>query len=617
MNLQTLLFPKIGICTENRLYFRLNELESKKTEISSYNFQNGYLKFNKADIISFDTYFNSFSIEKWKKYTKLKNVSLRLKMKGKFIVNLIRKDKINEVISKQVLLQQLFSIEEIENINLNFESLDENGIYYFEIKALDENVCLYGGEYYTEIDENEIAQVNIGIGICTFKREAFIYRNIQILKDFILNNHNVELKNHLDVYIADNGQTLEKDKINHSRIHLMKNKNTGGAGGFTRTIIEMNKDSKAKNITHVLLMDDDIIIEPLSIIKTFNFLRIIKEEFKDSFVGGAMLRLDNQFIQTESGATWNAGELRPLKHNLDLREVFFVLENEEEEYVEYNAWWYCCFPLEIATLDNLPLPIFIRGDDLEYGLRNMKNLILLNGICVWHEPFENKYSSFLEYYITRNLFIDNSIHFSTKDKYGFKKNFGKKDCLKYIYRRIARQLVYYRYKNVDLIFKAVDDFLKGMDFWKEKQDGEVFHKSIMEMGYKAELLSNINVPFNSDLYKKSFDKNENKIKKIIRILTFNGMILPVNKRYNVVSMAQCMPKNFYRVKEVLNYDVTTKKGFITKKNNFKNIQVMLKLISITLKVLFKYNLAKQSYKMRFKEIANIEFWRKYLELKDI
>ncbi|RAZ20198.1 glycosyltransferase family 2 protein, partial [Klebsiella oxytoca] len=67
--------------------------------------------------------------------------------------------------------------------------------------------------------------------------------------------------------------------------------------------------------------------------------------------------------------------------------------------------------MELVRKDNLPLPIFIRGDDLEYGLRNMKTLILMNGICVWHEPFENKYSSFLAYYVIRNRLIDNAYHF--------------------------------------------------------------------------------------------------------------------------------------------------------------------------------------------------------------
>ena len=81
-------------------------------------------------------------------------------------------------------------------------------------------------------------------------------------------------------------------------------------------------------------------------------------------------------------------------------------------------------------------------------------------------------------------------------------------------------------------------------------------------------------------------------------------------------MAQCTPKNFYRVKKVLNYDVTTKKGFITKRSHFENIKVLSKLILVTFKILFKYNSAKNSYKNRFREITSIKFWNEYLDLKN-
>lgn len=111
MNLQTLLFPKIGICTENRLYFRFNEFnENKKIENGNYNYQNQYLNLNKKDVVSFDTYFNSFSIEKWKKYTKLKKLNLRLKITGNFIISLIRKDKIGEIILNKFCLNMYFQI---------------------------------------------------------------------------------------------------------------------------------------------------------------------------------------------------------------------------------------------------------------------------------------------------------------------------------------------------------------------------------------------------------------------------------------------------------------------------------------------------------------------------
>ena len=162
--------------------------------------------------------------------------------------------------------------------------------------------------------------------------------------------------------------------------------------------------------THVLLMDDDILLEPESLFRTYVLLRTLKEQYRDAFIGGAMLRLDHQNIQVEAGAAWYAGNLASRKSNLNLNTLDACLYNETEEYCEFNAWWYCCIPMHIVRPDNLPLPIFIRGDDVEYGLRNMKHLILLNGICVWHEPFENKYSSFLSYYILRNMLYDNALH---------------------------------------------------------------------------------------------------------------------------------------------------------------------------------------------------------------
>lgn len=61
------------------------------------------------------------------------------------------------------------------------------------------------------------------------------------------------------------------------------------------------------HITHVLLMDDDIVIEPEALVKTYTLLTLLKDTYIDTFIGGAMLRLDRQYIQVESGAVWDAG----------------------------------------------------------------------------------------------------------------------------------------------------------------------------------------------------------------------------------------------------------------------------------------------------------------------
>jgi hypothetical protein len=74
---------------------------------------------------------------------------------------------------------------------------------------------------------------------------------------------------------------------------------------------------------------------------------------------------------------------------------------------QYAAWWYCAIPLEPDMLTDLPLPFFVNGDDIEYSMRRAAGLLRLNGIGVWHEPFELKASAVRRYLTVRNGLIIN------------------------------------------------------------------------------------------------------------------------------------------------------------------------------------------------------------------
>lgn len=597
VELQKILFPKVGVCTESKMYYRVKGKVCPE-------YEKGGLIFKKGGNVSFDTYFNGFSMEKWKKYTILDNLILRLKFIGKFNIQLYIEEKIHEDVLKTVLFQKVISSDSITEIKLSFPEGSGKGMYSFSLEALEKNSVFYGGSYETEEEKSNLRDVKIGIDICTFKREKFVMKNMQILNENIFNNVDSLLKDNVEVFISDNGKTLDIDQIATDKIHIFPNKNYGGAGGFTRGLIEIKKCEKEKKITHALLMDDDIVIEPEALYKTYRVLTMLKDEYSDAFIGGAMLRLDKQNIQEESGASWNAGYLNSLKKNLNLNKLDACLYNEVEEYTEFNAWWYCCFPTSIVTDTNLPLPIFIRGDDVEYGLRNMKHLILMNGICVWHEPFENKYSSFLNYYILRNQLIDNSFHFP---------QYGKKQLYRALIGSCLREMSYYRYKNVDLIIRGVKDFCKGPE-WLMQQDSESLHKEIMALGYRGVNLSELNVPFNYSLYESSKINDDTKRKKLVRILTMNGMLFPA-KGINVVPMAGARPTNFYRKSEVLNYDVTSNKGFVTKKSYKEFIRCMVDLVKSIVYVCMNYEKAKKMYQTKGLEMRSLKFWNEFLGLE--
>lgn len=598
MKLQNLLMPQAARCTTDKMYFRLSDKNVSPSHCHQA------LTFSKGGWASLDTYFNGFSIEKWKKYTQIQNVSVTLFLKGGFEIQLCSKEKLHNTVAEKELSVTEAHFDTLTEVTLPFSSYEEKGMYYVKLLALSDGSEYCGGYYSADLQEDTLANVNLAINICTFRREAFVKRNLELLHREILNCEDNPLSRHLQIFISDNGKTLDRSALSDQYVHIVPNKNVGGAGGFTRGLIEI-LHCQSYRASHVLFMDDDILMEPEALFRTYTLLRCLKQEYKDSFIGGAMLRLDLPNIQVEAGAAWYAGALASRKSGLNVKEAEACLYNEIEEFCDFNAWWYCCVPMTVVREDNLPMPIFIRGDDVEYGLRNMKHLILLNGICVWHEPFENKYSSFLQYYILRNMLYDNALHCP---------GYSKKRFMRTLAGSVVRELFYYRYKNVDLIFRGVNDFFRGVDFLKET-DGEKLHQDIMAAGYKAQPVESVPLPFDYPLYERSFRENDKKIHKCFRLLTFNGLILPA-KRENIASMAKCRPINCYRVKRIMYYDITSKKAFLAEKKVGKSMSYLFQLCGLEVKTLFRFNRTVKKFKEQAAQVQNISFWKKYLGMEE-
>lgn len=439
--------------------------------------------------------------------------------------------------------------------------------------------------------------------ICTFKREKYVYKNMKMLEDEFLLNKDSELNGRLYVNISDNAKTIDTSQFESDYIRVYENKNLGGAGGFTRCLIESKKMQDSCNLTHVLLMDDDVVMQPESIYRTYRILSLLKDEYKDSFVGGAMIRTDLQWFQTEAGGTWNAGQLVSHKQGLDLRVLDACLYNEVEEKCDFNAWWYCTMPISVVREDNLPMPIFIRGDDVEFGLRNMKHLILMNGICVWHEPFENKYSSSMYYYIFRNRLIDNAVRGIEYSKEQFLADFRE---------QYFREIFTLRYKNAQLLLNGVLDFLKGPE-WLMEQDGEELNMSVMQAGYKFSDLNELTIPFEYPQYEQMLNFVEEPKEQKKRKLTLNGLFGKHDK-------AVCVPVQnphiayFYKAYGAVNYDAVSGKGFETYFNKKEEIELLKAYFKLKKNVNKKYDSVKEKY-MNAKELLNgIKFWEKYLNI---
>lgn len=597
VKLQNIIFPSPDTCTIENLYFRRNG----QTE---YSWASNVILLKKNSALYFDTYFNGLSIGKWQKYTKIDDIYITLKFEGTLRITLLRKERIGNNVLTHYIKEEIVESQG-EEITLKFEDAYRNGMYTIDLFSVSKTM-FYGGYYWTEVKE-DIPRIKLALDICTFKREHFVKSNMRAIQNKIFDSDiYVEFKECLEVYVIDNAQTLRKDDFQYNFVHIYPNKNVGGAGGFTRGLIEIKKASEEKGFTHALLMDDDIVLEPESIFRTWVLLSLLKDEYKDAFVGGAMLRLDHQNIQVESGSVWNQGELISRKCGLNLSDIEPCLYNEVEETVDYSAWWYTVLPLSVVRKDNLPLPIFIRGDDVEYGLRNARRIIFMNGICVWHEPFENKYSSTMYYYILRNRLIDNAIHGMA---------IPEKKFVRILRQWVMGEIYLYRYKNARLLLKGVSDYLKGID-WIKTQNGEEINREVLNQGYKLQYMEDVGALFDYGAYNASFMVPEklSLTHRVIKNLTINGILLKPEKFNVVIPLIGAREICVYRAENVVHYDALTQKGFVTKRDQEEAKACVKQYKEVVGLLKQKYDQVNEEYKNRSKELMNLDFWNGYLEI---
>lgn len=565
----------------------------------------GTLVLKPCGTVIFNTYFNAFSVEKWLKYTRIPNLCFEFTGKGDIIVRIWneflgeRGKNEKNLIAEHIQTQQ----EKLKNrINIPLDRC-QYGIIYIEIENKgNDNGEFISGEFLTTADENNA--VELTLDICTYKRETYLYHNLKILKEKLWDNPQSVLYHKFHVIIVDNGCTVSTESL-EEWITVYPNKNAGGTAGFTRGMLEaLDKGT----FTHILLMDDDVEIKPSALEKTYVLLTLLKEEYKDSIIGGAMLRRDFGFIQQESGGRFQDNRIISGHAGVDLRKAENVILNEKDERPDYNAWWYCCIPVSMIQQKGLPLPLFIHYDDVEYGIRFQCEIILMNGICVWHEAFENKRPSVNEYYDIRNALIVNSI---------YNDNFGKWQIFKILCRRMLTNLFRYRYRDICLNMRALEDFLSGPE-WLMNQDAEVLHKQLMESGYHYKEKSKIKIKPKESTNPENIisgKNNSNQIQKK-KLVSLNGWLLPACKdKTPVPVMAGESPHVYYRKKCVWIYDPDTELGFYTKKEPKQLFLLAGRLVRIYFHIQTGYKKVQRSYRQHMDTMCSRGFWNKYLELK--
>ena len=376
--LQKILFPKDEkLQVHWRLFYRAPRLALNK------NCDRMFVPAGTA--VDFATYLNGFSIQKWALYSNIKNVTLKIKVKGHFLLNAVgyHLNPINP--DRYEFSSEEYDFTEDTEVVVTFPDETKEQLLSFEILPYSD--CeLSDGTFYGDFEDSDVRSVTLSLATTTCRKEEFIKKNVQLLKDELL-GENSEIRDNFYVHVVDNGRTLAKEEIDGFHVTLHPNKNVGGSGGFARGMIEsMHQTPEA---THVLLMDDDVLVLPESIRRTYTLLTVLRDEWKDAFISGAMLEFGAMNIQHEDIGTVNDEKdgwthARPDMDQCCLTNILNTNRELTKQKNLYAAWWYCCIPVSQIKVNKLPLPIFIRCDDVEYGLRCKPKIISMASFCVWH-----------------------------------------------------------------------------------------------------------------------------------------------------------------------------------------------------------------------------------------
>ncbi len=403
--------------------------------------------------LRFDTYFGTFFETQWRMHTRLRRLALRLRLSGRFAVRLLRRAHGRSTLLHEASFGDAELLLPVPRAGDNFR---QHGTVHFELTALDEHATLH--EACWVAPDEPAAPVGLAAVLCTFNRQAEIARVLETLADdpAALSR----LARIIVVSQGDPGFTTQASLAGvvarlGTRLTVIEQANFGGAGGFGRGLLAAQDDPA---VDHAVLLDDDIVLEPDTMLRMSSFLSLLREPIG---VGGHMLDAVQPTHLYEAGARIGARNwtFEPEHQDLDLLVPGHLDRLCEPRPVHYNGWWCFGFPLSLLDRMGMPMPCFIRGDDTEFGLRLHEAgipTVPVPGLAVWHEPFYLKLGGWQLYYETRNMLVAMALHHPGE----------RRERVRRMGRQVLIHLLTYRYYSTALVLRGIEDFLRGPDVFR-------------------------------------------------------------------------------------------------------------------------------------------------------
>lgn len=456
--------------------------------------------------VSFESYFNAFPASYWRRWSQLDEVLLRVELTGDARVDVYR-SKIDG--SRIAVDGGIVAVDDsgrgVAEFVVSLAPFEDGGWIWFDITCESETTLHAAGWYATKEAEGQVlrspatvtdpatgetrtaqpgerlpvAEPRVTVGIPTFNRPTDAVAALEALSSDPLVDGVIDA-----VIMPDQGDRHPADQpgfpavAEHfgDRLRIVRQGNLGGSGGYSRIMYEARHPERGTDSPFILYMDDDIAIEPDSVLRSLAASRYAASPM---LVGGQMLNLQERSHLHTMGEVidrhrfmWTAAPHTHYDHDFHrhpLRdrgvygrtpsgELLTSRDLHRRIDVDYNGWWMCMIPRVVADTIGQPLPLFIKWDDGEYGLRAGDAgfpTASWPGIAIWHMAWSDKDDAidWQAYFHLRNRLIVAALRHEGPVT----------GIISSMAKATAKHLLCLEYSTVAIQNEAMKDFLAGPD----------------------------------------------------------------------------------------------------------------------------------------------------------
>ncbi len=489
--LQRVLLPKLGEPRDVRSLY-LVEPEGNAGRVRATSRTSALIP--AGDEVSFETYFNALPASYWRRWTNLESVILRLELTGMARVDVYR----SKIDGSRIAVDGVQagdaadpSARSVVELEVSLAPFEDGGWIWFDLTCETDVELHAGGWFAPHAAKDQVhpggsvtpaPEGRVTVGIPTFNRPADAVAALEALAS------DPEVDAVIDaILMPDQGDRHPADEPGFAavaehfgdRLRIFPQGNLGGSGGYSRIMYEAlggpdSDPARATDSPYILYMDDDIAIEPDSVLRAVAVARHAKAPM---LVGGQMLNLQERSHLHSMGEVIGRGDFmwtsaphvhydhdfhaHPLRdrgeHGVNATgEAIDSKDLHRRIDVDYNGWWMCLIPRVVAEEIGQPLPLFIKWDDAEYGLRAADHgypTATWPGVAIWHMAWSDKDDAidWQAYFHLRNRLIVAALQHDG-DPRGIVKSMRK---------ATAKHLLCLEYSTVAIQNEAIRDFLRG------------------------------------------------------------------------------------------------------------------------------------------------------------